>query len=108
MNPESKCLLFVDPVKNHNKFYNIIVEPGASEIKCEFGRVGQSKQVVTKPLSAYDRILREKLNKGYKDMTDNFKKTIATTLDTSVDSIKDIGAKDLISKFLQFSNQSIK
>ena len=73
-------------------------------MKCEFGRVGQNKQVIYKPLSSYDSIIRQKLNAGYVDMTDSFKKVIAGTLDTSVDSIKDIGAKDLITKFLQFSN----
>ena len=108
MTPQSRYLTLVDPARNHNMFYSITIEPNSSQMKCEFGRVGQNKQVIYKPISQYNSIIKQKLDAGYTDITDSFKKVIAGTLDTSVDSIKDIGAKDLITKFLQFSNQSIK
>lgn len=63
-----KCkLIFVEHNGNKNKFYNM--EVIGDKLNVEFGRVGSTPQTATYPSSMFNNKRREKLNKGYEDIT---------------------------------------
>ena len=51
-----------------NKYYNMIEE--GSTFKVEYGRVGSTKTILSYPISKWNSIYRDKVNKGYKDITE--------------------------------------
>lgn len=53
---------------NNNKFY--ILEEKSGVIHIEYGRVDSTSTKLTKPLSQWNSIYKEKIKKGYKDVTD--------------------------------------
>ena len=53
---------------NNNKFYNMI--PHGDSWTAEYGRVGASCQKRTYSMREWDKKYREKIAKGYKDVTD--------------------------------------
>ena len=53
---------------NNNKFY--IMEEKSGVIQIEYGRVDSTSTKLTKPLSQWNSIYKEKTKKGYKDVTD--------------------------------------
>jgi len=60
-------LLKIDEVSNNNKFYKMI--PNGSTFEVQYGRVGNSYQTDTYPISKWDAQLKSKLKKGYVDQT---------------------------------------
>lgn len=68
---DKKFLIFVD-VKDgtqSNKYYNM-EQTSANSFTATYGRVGASKTVHTYPMSKWNQKYRDKLRKGYKDVTD--------------------------------------
>jgi poly [ADP-ribose] polymerase len=53
---------------NNNKYYSMTEKNGVIEI--EYGRVDSTSTKLTKPLSQWNSIYKEKTKKGYKDVTD--------------------------------------
>lgn len=65
-----RYLILVDPIKNNNKFYKM-VDSGDGQWTAQYGRVGNgAPQTRIYPDSLYRTKLREKLAKGYKDVTE--------------------------------------
>lgn len=71
-----KYLIMVNPDRNNNKFYRL-VDNGNGTCTAYWGRIGDkpgssefSVSFKTYDISAYFRKLQEKLNKGYKDVSD--------------------------------------
>ena len=64
---QKKMLIMVDPA-NHNKFYNM-TENSDGSWTAEWGRVGSAPQVQQYPMSKWHSKYREKLNRGYQDIT---------------------------------------
>lgn len=60
-------LVLVSPDSNANKYYNMY--PEGNTFRVEFGRVGSGKQTRRYPMSQWDKKYREKLSKGYHDVT---------------------------------------
>lgn len=90
--------------KNNNKFYQM--EETETEIKVTYGRVSVTEMHVTYPLSDWDKKYKEKLRKGYEDITDLIA-TVKSEANTEID-IKNVDIKQLV-KFLQDSaKQKIK
>lgn len=53
--------------QGNNKFYEMIEENG--QIKVTYGRIESSSTTIKKPLRDWDKIIRSKKKKGYKDVT---------------------------------------
>lgn len=64
------CKLLMITENNNNKYYNM--EDNGSTINIEYGRVGVTKSVASYPSHKWDSIIREKVKKGYKDVTHLF------------------------------------
>lgn len=62
-------LVMVSGDKNNNKFYQM-TEQNDSTISVEYGRVDSTKQKTSYPISKWDSLIKSKLKKGYKDVTD--------------------------------------
>ena len=63
------CMLRMVTGANNNKFYEMIYN-GGTTYTVKFGRINSSSRNETKPISTWDRVRREKMNKGYKDVTE--------------------------------------
>ena len=62
------CKLVMVTENNNNKYYSMTEKNGVIEI--EYGRVDSTSTKLTKPLSQWNSIYKEKTKKGYKDVTD--------------------------------------
>lgn len=55
--------------RNNNKFYKM-TEQSDGTIAVEYGRVDATKQTTSYPISKWDSLIKSKVKKGYKDITD--------------------------------------
>lgn len=55
--------------RNNNKFYKM-TEQSDGTIAVEYGRVDATKQATSYPISKWDSLIKSKIKKGYKDITD--------------------------------------
>ena len=79
-------LILISGEVNSNKFYNM-KENGNGTFTAEYGRVGANAQTTTKSMSQWDKVYREKTNKGYKDNTDLFiEESLAINEDTDTNT----------------------
>lgn len=68
--------------ENNNKFYEMIYE-GGSSFTVNYGRIELTSKTISKPYSEWQKVYNEKVNKGYKDVTDLV--AVEITEDTSKD-----------------------
>lgn len=61
------CKLLMVTSENNNKFY--IMEEKNGILHIEYGRVDSTSTKLTKPMSEWSKLYREKTKKGYKDVT---------------------------------------
>lgn len=99
---EYKYLIFVEGDTNHNKFYEMVPN-GESGFTVKYGRVGARVSECTYGASDFDKKLREKLKKGYKDVTDLHKKTTSAKWLEEKDPL----CQDLVSFLLSVACQKI-
>ena len=92
-------LLCVDE-KNHNKVYNMHDNDDGS-FTVEYGRVGNTLKSMTYDISKWNTKLKEKLRKGYKDVTQNTLKT------TEYQAVSDSELNTLLNAFLENSRQYV-
>ena len=64
-----RYLIFIDPLENNNKFYEMIQKDGETMFTVRYGRVGATCTEHQYPSRQWDKKLNEKLKKGYTDMT---------------------------------------
>ena len=86
---------------NNNKFYNMY--EGSDHIKIEYGRVGAAVRTCTKPLSKWDSVYREKIRKGYKDIT-NLKQEVKVS---GYKEIEDQKIKYIVDLLISRARQTI-
>ena len=69
-NAKTSYLVFVSPDNNHNKFYRMIPNvPDITRFTAEYGRVGAAGMKKVYPISSFDKIYNEKIQKGYIDQS---------------------------------------
>lgn len=95
-----------------NKFYNLTLKEGSSIIDVEYGRVQKTSIKESYPADMWDKKYREKLKKGYKDVTDLYVEIEATpNTDGStktVAEIQDTVVKRLFDQLQAYANKSIQ
>lgn len=100
--------LIMVTAENNNKYYHMF-EQGDGTFKVEYGRVEKTKQVEVYDISLWDKKLREKLRKGYQDVTHLF--TDTKTSPNGVYSFSDITnaqVKQLIDTLQGYAKRSIQ
>lgn len=95
--------LIMVTAENNNKFYELY-EQDNDTFEVHYGRVGGSKSVATYPIAQWAKKMREKLAKGYVDQTHLYAEKTTTT---DASSIADPAVRGLMSRLLEFANQSI-
>ena len=80
---------------NNNKFYNCF--PEGNTFRVEYGRVDSTVTTVRYPISDWDRKIKEKLKKGYKDITD-----------LKADLVSEATAKNPDENYKQIENEVIR
>jgi len=74
------CKLLMVTSENNNKFY--IMEEKDGKLHIEYGRVDATSTKLTKPLSEYNKLYREKTKKGYKDVTSLVTEVVGDSTET--------------------------
>ena len=93
--------------KQSNKFYNM-TENGDT-IDIEYGRVDHTCTKTSKPISQWDKILRSKIKKGYKDVTHlACEEEEPKDSGTSLQDISDRAVHMLFDQLQSFANKTIK
>ena len=92
----------VNGTANNNKFYDILFHDDGS-VTAHWGRVGTNGQ--TAPLDDWEKKYREKLRKGYRDVTDLQQEESNVEVKSNIED-KDVA--DLIAKLSSYSNDFIK
>ena len=95
-------LICVTP-DNHNKFY-YMEDLNNGTFKVTYGRVGNSERITTYPISQWDTKYKEKIKKGYVDVTE---KITAIKKSNELD-IADENVKSLIKYLMECARTSIK
>ena len=62
------CRLVMTTEDNHNKYYEM--QETSEYIQVKYGRVDSSCIEITKPISQWNSLIKSKLKKGYKDVTE--------------------------------------
>jgi len=98
-----KCkLIFVEHNGNKNKFYDM--EVVGDKLNVEFGRVGSTPQTATYSSYHFESKKREKLRKGYEDITHLYQ--VEETSDLLFDNEPDV--ESLFKCLLNYTNTSVK
>ena len=63
------ALIFQEPKENHDKFYVMTRLQGDKTFVSKYGRMGSSGQQCMYPLERWDSLYREKIKKGYIDIS---------------------------------------
>lgn len=92
---------------NHNKYYNMI--PHGDTWTAEYGRVGASCQKRTYSMRDWDKKYREKIAKGYKDVTDISQDLIEEESSTNdvYKPISNESVRKIIDKLQKIAKQTI-
>lgn len=100
--------LIMVTTENNNKYYHMF-EQNDGTFKVEYGRVEKTKQVEIYDISLWDKKLKEKLRKGYQDVTHLFTDTV--TAPGGILSFSDITnkqVKDLLDILQGYAKRSIQ
>jgi poly [ADP-ribose] polymerase len=89
--------------ENNNKFYNMH-DNGDDSFTVEWGRVGQPGKKTTYPIKIWDRKLREKTKKGYKDVTEIY---VDSQEQEDFFDIKDHKISNLVKDLQRYANTSV-
>jgi len=98
-----KRLIFVSQ-ENNNKFYNMH-DNGDGTFNVEWGRVGVKSQNTQYDIKLWDRKYKEKIRKGYEDVTEIF--AIETQEDKEFIDIEDPKIERLIKELQSYANKSV-
>lgn len=91
--------------QNNNKFYNMLQPTStSSQFTVEYGRVGVTTQTTVYPMKRWDAVYREKLKKGYKDITDL---TIEEVI-TSVPGLDLSNLEPILALLVKYSSDSVR
>ena len=93
--------------ENNNKFYNMI--PHGDSWTAEYGRVGASCQKRTYSIREWDKKYREKIAKGYKDVTDISQDLIEedTSTENTYKPISNESVRKIIDRLQQIAKKTI-
>jgi len=101
--------LLMITTNNNNKFYDQI-KINDNEWEARYGRVGASPQIRRYPLSQWDKKYREKIAKGYKDMSDMVEEAIEKEISSGPKEYEEIKNKviaDIVEKLQRLAKQTV-
>ena len=101
--------LLMITTNNNNKFYDQI-KINDSEWEARYGRVGASPQIRRYPLSQWDKKYREKIAKGYKDMSDMVEEAIEKEKPSGLKEYEEIKNKviaDIVEKLQNLAKKTV-
>lgn len=90
-----------------NKFYNLL-QKDDSTFEAEWGRVDHTKSNKIYPMSKWDSTIKEKIRKGYKDVTHLFKEINESNKDSSFSDIQNLVVRKLIEDLQNYANNTVK
>jgi poly [ADP-ribose] polymerase len=92
--------------ENNNKFYDMH-DNGDGTFIVEWGRVGQNSRKTTYPISKWDRMYRNKINKGYQDVTEIYAENDENNDTDDYSDIEDPKVQKLVKELQSFANKSV-
>lgn len=93
---------------NNNKFYDMV--PKGDYIEIKYGRVDSTCTTITKPMSEWDKIYKNKVNKGYVDQSDLVADLVEKVVDKKDLEYKPIPNKviaDIVQRLQDFAQKAI-
>lgn len=92
---------------NNNKYYEMIYE-GGTNFTINYGRIESTKTTLSKPISKWNSIYNEKVNKGYKDVSHTVSVTIEEnsnlSKDNKLEQIKEAKVAQFLSLMEKYTN----
>lgn len=104
------CKLIMVTGENNNKYYELIYSGVGNSITVNYGRVESTKTTITKSLGDWDKIVREKVNKGYKDVTELHSVAVkkdSTDQQASYTKIEDNKVEEFITLMRKYTNNLV-
>ncbi len=102
-------LIFVS-ADNHNKYYNLF--PEGDQFKVQYGRVDATKTTKYYPMSKWDSQIKNKLGKGYQDVTDLKKDLIEEISSANPESpykeIENAAVRAIVEKLQNLARETIQ
>jgi poly [ADP-ribose] polymerase 2/3/4 len=98
--------LIMVTAENNNKFYNMR-DTGTGIFEVEYGRVEKTCIKESYPSAMWDKKYKEKLKKGYKDVTHLYAEIVTTPTSNQLTPITNIEVKRLIDALQTYAKKSI-
>lgn len=102
-------LIFVS-ADNHNKYYNLF--PEGDQFKVQYGRVDSTKTTKYYPMSKWDSQIKNKLGKGYQDVTDLKKDLVEEISSANPESpykeIENAAVRAIVEKLQNLARETIQ
>lgn len=101
--------LLMITTNNNNKYYDM-TKISDNEWEARYGRVGASPQIRRYSLSQWDKKYREKIAKGYKDMSDMVEEAIEKEMPSGPKEYEEIKNKviaDIVEKLQRLAKQTV-
>ena len=104
-----KYLIMVDPVSNHNKFYEMKHKDGCSTFEVTYGRVGASGVTREYSMDDWYKKYDEKIRKGYTDQTSLHQTPTPTVqVDDGYAPIKNAKVEAFINELKSYTDRYIR
>lgn len=100
------CKLIMVTSANNNKYYTMTEKNGLIHI--EFGRVDLTKSTLTKPLKEWDSIYKEKVKKGYKDVTYLLQEVKVDSKDSVIKSVSSTTVQQFLNLMETYTSNLVK
>lgn len=107
MSNKPTYLIFVSE-DNHNKYYNMF--PQGNSFRVEYGRVNVTKTEQTYPMSDWDKKYKEKIKKGYTDISDTKQELIESVNPSGTATYKQIdnaSVRAIVEKLQKLAREAI-
>lgn len=104
-------LIMITGEQNNNKFYEMIYEGGVI-FTVKYGRVEKTSTTITKSVNEWTSVYREKVNKGYDDVSEmvavETTEVKTTTTDSQYKEIAIKSVRDFIDLMRKYTNDLVK
>ena len=95
---------------NNNKYYNLF--PEGDRVRVEYGRIDATKTTTYYPISKFEPQVKNKLKKGYQDVTDLKKDLVEEISSTNPESpykeIENVAIRTIVEKLQNLARETIR
>lgn len=100
---EKYCKLVMVTGENNNKYYEMLWDGVSTSFTVHYGRVDLTKTTISKPISHWDSLIKEKEKKGYRNITDMVAVEVKEEKEVKLSKIEDNAVEEFLSLMKKYT-----